>query len=258
MDPILIDCLASFPLTWCPCALETKQTQSKHHPYCAAVWGICSMACIAIQFAQSQDPNLSCPGDASMQPPLVSDEIAYIQPQPQCQLFGAPNASSHLISPQLNSFHPHCKFHSPMLSNYMPISLSLSLSLDILSHQIKTLFHTPPLRPYSIGIRPHHIEPESPFLLHVLIGNDPIGMALICQISHQAFARILAASSHDSHAEVHQPSSISKFRTSHHTSSDHHLYKGDLISKTSNLNESSISSNWACRAPPREGGRRKK
>ena len=33
-----------------------------------------------------------------LQPPLVSNEIAYIQPQPQCQLFDAPNASSHLIS----------------------------------------------------------------------------------------------------------------------------------------------------------------
>ena len=77
--------------------LEAKQTQSKHHPYCAAVWGISSMACIAIQFAQSQGPNRSCPGVASMQPPLVPNEIAYIQPQAQRQLFDAPNASSHLI-----------------------------------------------------------------------------------------------------------------------------------------------------------------
>ena len=80
--------------------LEAKQTQSKHHPYCAAVWGICSMACIAIQFAQSQGSNLSCPGVASMQPPLVPNEIAYM---PQCQLFDAPNASSHLISSHLIS-----------------------------------------------------------------------------------------------------------------------------------------------------------
>ena len=65
-------------------------------------------------------------------------------------------------------------------------------------------------------------------------------MALICQISHQAFAKILAASFHDSHTEVHQPSSISKFRTSHHTSSGHLLYEGDLVSKTSNLNDSSL------------------
>ena len=57
------------------------------------------------QFAQSQDPNLSCPGVASTQPPLVSNEIARIQPQAQC------------------SFHPHWKFHFPMLSSYMPISL---------------------------------------------------------------------------------------------------------------------------------------
>ena len=85
------------------------------------------MACMAKQFAQSQDPNLSCPGVASTQPPLVSNGIARIQPQAQCQLFDAPNASS--------------------------------LSLGILSHQIKTIFHTPSLRPYSIGIHPHHIEP---------------------------------------------------------------------------------------------------
>ena len=98
MDPILIDCLASFPLTWCPCALGGQTNPIEAPSICAAVWGICSMACIAIQFAQSQDPNLSCPGVASMQPPLVSNEIAYIQPQPQCQLFDAPNASSHLIS----------------------------------------------------------------------------------------------------------------------------------------------------------------
>ena len=32
--------------------------------------------------------------------------------------------------------------------------------------------------------------------------------------------------------------------TSHHTTSGHHLYEGDLVSKTSNLNQSSISSNW--------------
>ena len=56
------------------------------------------MACMAKQFAQSQDPNLSCPGVASTQPPLVSNGIARIQPQAQCQLFDAPNASSHLIS----------------------------------------------------------------------------------------------------------------------------------------------------------------
>ena len=78
--------------------LEAKQTQSKHHPYCAVVQGICSMACIAIEFAQNQDPNLSCPDVASTQPPLIPNEIAYIQPQIQCQLFAAPNASSHLIS----------------------------------------------------------------------------------------------------------------------------------------------------------------
>ena len=81
--------------------LEAKQAQSKHHPYCAAVQGICSMACIAIQFAQSQGPNRSCPGVASTQPRLVPNEIAYIQPQAQCQLFDAPNASSHLISSTL-------------------------------------------------------------------------------------------------------------------------------------------------------------
>ena len=59
------------------------------------------MACMAIQFAQSQDPNLSCPGVASTQPPLVSNGIAHIQPQAQCQLFDAPNASSRLISSHL-------------------------------------------------------------------------------------------------------------------------------------------------------------
>ena len=37
---------------------------------------------------------------------------------------------------------------------------------------------------------PHHIEPESPFLLHILICNEPIVMVLIYQISHQIFAKI--------------------------------------------------------------------
>ena len=77
-----------------------------------------SMVCIALQFAQSQDPNLSWSGVASTQPPLVPNEIVYLQPQAQCQLFDAPNALSRLFS-----FHPYWKFHFPIFSSYMPISL---------------------------------------------------------------------------------------------------------------------------------------
>ena len=50
------------------------------------------MACMAKQFAQSQAPNLSRPGVASTQPPLVPNGIARIQPQAQCHLI-----SSHFI-----------------------------------------------------------------------------------------------------------------------------------------------------------------
>ena len=80
-----------------------------------------------------------------------------------------------------------------------------------------------------------------------------------CNLSDLSSSFCKNTSSHDSHTEVHQPSSISKFRTSHHTSSGHHLYEGNLVSKTSNLNESSISSNWAwaCRASPGRGGEKK-
>ena len=110
------------------------------------------MACMAKQVAQSQDPNLSCPGVASTQPPLVSNGIARIQPQAQCQLFDAPNASSHLIS----SHFIHIG------SSIFLCSLAICPSLSFIGYlklQIKTIFHTPSLRPYSIGIHPHHVEP---------------------------------------------------------------------------------------------------
>ena len=74
-------------------------------------------------------------------------------------------------------------------------------------------------------------------------------------ISHQSDSNILVLI--DSHTEVHQPSSISKSTTSHHTTSGHHLYEGDLVSKTSNLNQSSISGAWAW-ASLGGGGRQKK
>ena len=71
---------------------------------------------------------------------LVSNEIAYIQPQPQCQLFDAPNASSHLISSHF--IHIGCSIFLCSLA----ICPSLSF-IGYLNHQIKTIFHTPSLRP---------------------------------------------------------------------------------------------------------------
>ena len=68
---------------------------------------------------------------------------------------------------------------------------------------------------------------------------------LTCNVSNVSSILFNHTSSHDSHTEVHQPASISNSTTSHHTSPGHHLYEGDLVSKTSNLlNEFSISSNW--------------
>ena len=67
---------------------------------------------------------------------------------------------------------------------------------------------------------------------------------LTCNVSNVSSILFNHISSHDSHTEVHQPASISNSTTSHHTSPGHHLYEGDLVSKTSNLNEFSISSNW--------------
>ena len=67
---------------------------------------------------------------------------------------------------------------------------------------------------------------------------------LTCNVSNVSSILFNHTSSHDSHTEVHQPASISNSTTSHHTSPGHHLYEGDLISKTSNLNEFSISSDW--------------
>ena len=75
----------------------------------------------------------------------------------------------------------------------------------------------------------------------------------MCQMFHQSYSII-----HDSHTEVHQPASISNSTTSHHTSPGHHLYEGDLVSKTSNLNEFSISSNWDLGLGFSGGGGRKK
>ena len=46
-------------------------------------------------------------------------------------------------------------------------------------------------------------------------------------------------------------------RQGHHTSPGHHLYEGDLVSKTSNLNEFSISSNWGLGLGFSMGGRKK-
>ena len=81
----------------------------------------------------------------------------------------------------------------------------------------------------------------------------------ICNLSNFSSILFKHTSYHDSHTEVHQPSSISKSTTSHHTSSGHHLYEGDLVSKTSNLNEFSISSNWGLGLGfSGEGGGRKK
>ena len=54
------------------------------------------MACMAKQFAQSQDPNLSCPGVAPTQPPLVSNEIAYNSHNPNASCLMHPML--HLIS----------------------------------------------------------------------------------------------------------------------------------------------------------------
>ena len=80
-----------------------------------------------------------------------------------------------------------------------------------------------------------------------------------CNLSDLASSFCKNTSSHDSHTEVHQPSSIRKSMTSHHTSSGHHLYEGDLVSKTSNLNEASISSNWGLGLGfSGRGGRQKK
>ena len=47
-------------------------------------------------------------------------------------------------------------------------------------------------------------------------------------------------------------------RQGHHTSPGHHLYEGDLVSKTSNLNEFSISSNWGLGLGFSGGGAKKK
>ena len=106
MDPIpIIDCPASFPLTWCPCVLGGQSNPIEAPSILCCCLEHLLNGLYGKKFAQSQDPNLSCPGVASTQPPLVSNEIARIQPQAQC------------------SFHPHWKFHFPMLSSYMPISL---------------------------------------------------------------------------------------------------------------------------------------
>ena len=80
----------------------------------------------------------------------------------------------------------------------------------------------------------------------------------ICNLSDLSSSFSKNTSSHDSHTEVHQPSSIRKSMTSHHTSSCHHLYEGDLVFKTSNLNESSISSNWGLGFSGRGGGEKRK
>ena len=81
---------------------------------------------------------------------------------------------------------------------------------------------------------------------------------LTCNVSNVSSILFNHTSSHDSHTEVHQPASISNSTTSHHTSPGHHLYEGDLVSKTSNLNEFSISSNWDLGLGFSGGGRKKK
>ena len=80
---------------------------------------------------------------------------------------------------------------------------------------------------------------------------------LTCNVSNVSSILFNHTSSHDSHTEVHQPASISNSTTSHHTSPGHHLYEGDLVSKTSNLNEFSISSNWGLGLGFSGGGRKK-
>ena len=81
---------------------------------------------------------------------------------------------------------------------------------------------------------------------------------LTCNVSNVSSILFNHTSSHDSHTEVHQPASISNSTTSHHTSPGHHLYEGDLVSKTSNLNEFSISSNWDLGLGFSVGGAKKK
>ena len=81
---------------------------------------------------------------------------------------------------------------------------------------------------------------------------------LTCNVSNVSSILFNHISSHDSHTEVHQPASISNSTTSHHTSPGHHLYEGDLVSKTSNLNEFSISSNWGLGLGFSGGGGEKK
>ena len=63
-----------------------------------------------------------------------------------------------------------------------------------------------------------------------------------CNLSDLSSSFCKSTSSHDSHTEVHQPSSIRKSMTSHHTSSGHHLYEGDLVSKSS---QSPATGAWA-------------
>ena len=79
-----------------------------------------------------------------------------------------------------------------------------------------------------------------------------------CNLSNVPSILFKYTSSHDFHTEIHQPSSINKSTTSHHTSSGHHLYEGDLVSKTSNLNEFSISSNWGLGLGFSGGGTKKR
>ena len=121
MDPIpIIDCPASFPLTWCPCVLggQSNPIEAPSILCCClehllnGLYGktICSKSgsqslvprcCI---YATAFGLKWNCTHTATSPMPAVWCTQCFI--------------SSHLIS-----FHPDWKLHFPMLSSYMPISL---------------------------------------------------------------------------------------------------------------------------------------
>ena len=94
MDPIpIIDCPASFPLTWCPCVLG-GQSNPIEAP---------SILCCCLEHLLNGlygKTICSKSGSQSLVPRccIYATAFARIQPQAHCQLFDAPNASSHLIS----------------------------------------------------------------------------------------------------------------------------------------------------------------
>ena len=131
MDPIpIIDCPASFPLTWCPCVLG-GQSNPIEAP---------SILCCCLEHLLN-----------GLYGKTICSKSGSQSLVPRCCIYATAFGLKW-----------NCTYTatSPMLIS-STLEVPFSYALQLYAHlQIKTLFHTPPLRPYSIGIRPHHIEPE--------------------------------------------------------------------------------------------------